>query len=139
MLVSFPAAGAAARDGAPRCPRSAGRRRASGVPERAVSRGCNRYPAGLPEGAGPEPAGEGRNEERKGALPSGDVAERSSRAAGLESRAHRSGSRPRSSAGGGKVLSRAGVLFWGESGMVLGCDCEKNLERGCSLRDIKLA
>lgn len=75
----------------------------------------------------------------EGALPSGDVAEPGSRAAGLRSRARRSGSRPRSSAGGGEVWRRAKVLFWGVLGMVLGCDCEENLGRGCSLRNVKLA
>lgn len=41
-----------------------------------------------------------------------------------------------SAGGGGKVLRKAKVIFWG---MVLGCDCEGNLERGCSLRGMKLA
>lgn len=105
---------------------------------RGSTAGSNRYPAGLPEGCGARARG-GRKEGRKGALPSRDVAERSSRAAGLESRARRSGSRPRSSAGGGKVVRRAEVLFWGVPGMVLGCDYEENLERWCSLRNTKLA
>lgn len=123
LFVSFPAAGAAARDGAPRCPRSAGRRRASGVPERAVSRqqqvpGC--YRAGTGRGPGeregrkgrwragtwPSPAGEPRSQER---VPTPLISE---------------------------VLRKAKVIFWG---MVLGCDCEGNLERGCSLRGMKLA